>query len=257
MLDESGQEDEPPEIGSISLEDLDKIFIDDDRLNRMRDFVKPFIKKLGWREGHVHRRLYNIKNFANGILAKIEKTRIRPDTEAEAKIIELLYTMGYGTKRITYILFTYGYRNVTEEKVRKHVSGNSYKLAKLRDEMLKVIEDTRNRVFQEMGEEVMAAEKRTLILLLKNITAIQDELEDLDPIKESLKFSRLTKELSRLQLEINKMHGVDDYRKASIDVSKSILIEKEKLKLHSDHKNNQLGLGSNLAAGSTDILIIE
>ena len=55
---------------------LDDPFIDEQELLDAREYVNLYIKKnMNWREGFMHRRIYNEVNYRLGVLRKVELAR--------------------------------------------------------------------------------------------------------------------------------------------------------------------------------------
>jgi len=133
-----------------------------------------------------------------------------------------------------YCIWKLGYINISFRDLRKYIEQNRRRLEELTEKFMAELNEKRAILFQEKQEEVLALESRNLKIYMDAIVKLQDELESTDPIEFPAKFGRLAKQIENLQEKIAKMHGIEEKRKASIDINKTITIEEMLLKL----KNN-------------------
>jgi len=176
--------------------------------------------------GFDHVNCYDKKNFLTGTLEALERTRRRLSISTAEKLIDFLFIFGYSIKRIIYILYTQGYVDWHRRDIQNYINRNHFRLKKERQDLIDQMNDEIQGVFQKMKASVMKAEERTLNLYLSSIKTLQDKLVGVDPVEEFALHNRLCKQIATLQDKVNNMHGIEQLREASIDISK----DKEKLK---------------------------
>ena len=190
-----------------------------------KKYVNEYIKKeMNWREGFMHRRIYNEINYRLGILKKVELARQSITCASHKEIIKLLYILGYSEKQITYMCYEYGYRNFTIDQIRTHIKKQKTQWNKEKEEFMNEIVEAKNSIFQTMRQSIMDTERTTINIYLDKIKILQDALANLCPINDSSKFKATVNHIEKLQGLVKEAHGIDKLREASIDVEAKIAI---------------------------------
>ena len=128
---------------------LDDPFIDEQELLDAREYVNLYIKKnMNWREGFMHRRIYNEVNYRLGVLRKVELARQSITCQSQKEIIKLLYILGYGEKQITFLLYDWGYKGFNVDQVRTHINKQKTNWNKEKEEFMAEIVNAKNSIFQ-------------------------------------------------------------------------------------------------------------
>lgn len=206
---------------------LDDPFIDEQELLDAREYVNLYIKKnMNWREGFMHRRIYNEVNYRLGVLRKVELARQSITCQSQKEIIKLLYILGYGEKQITFLLYDWGYKGFNVDQVRTHINKQKTNWNKEKEEFMAEIVNAKNSIFQLMRESVMDTERTTITIYLEKIQVLQDVLSKTDPIEEDQKFRSIVTKIERLQDLCKESHGIKEWRHASIEVESKIAIAK-------------------------------
>ena len=176
-----------------------------------------------------HNSMYNKLNFKNGTIEALERTRKMLSVSSAEHIIDTLYILGYANKRIMYCLWKLGYINISFRDYRKYIEQNRRRLEEETEKFMKELNEKRVSLFQEKQEDVLALETRNLKIYMAAIAKLQDALEndpEADVIIYPAKHGRLVKQIETLQAKIDKMHGITGKRDASIDINKTVTIEK-------------------------------
>lgn len=140
------------------------------------------------------------------------------------QLLKTLYGLGFNQRDIIFCIWRLGIRGMGEHQIRKHLEYYRPEFEQEREKFMQLIEVAKAEVFQQLQEEVRAAEKRTAIILLKHIARLQEELEKIDPVDEPTKFGRLTKQIEAIERRLNAMHGIEELRRATIDTASKISI---------------------------------
>jgi len=208
---------------------LDDPFINPSEILDAKEYVNQFIKKeMNWREGFMHRRIYNEVNYRLGILKKVELARQSITCTSQNELIKLLYILGYGEKQITFLLYDWGYKGFTIDQVATRIKKNKYEWNKEKEKFMEEIVEAKNSIFQVMRESVMDTERTTITIYLDKIKTLQEHLNSLDPIEDDQKFRSTVTKIERLQDLVKRSHGIDEMRVASIKVQSEIEIAKAK-----------------------------
>jgi hypothetical protein len=91
---------------------------------------------------------------------------------------------------------------------------------------MELVDCAKATVFQELQVEIKSAEKRSAMIYLQMLEKIQTALEEIDPVIETVKFNRYTKQIDELQKKLNAMHGIDELRTTTIQTASKISILK-------------------------------
>lgn len=207
------------------------VFIPDEEYTLKKEWVNKNIKGMEWRDGYVHQRIYNEVSFKLGILDKVEAIRQKMSVESSKEITKLLHILGYPTKQIAYWLWKWGYRGISLQTIQAHVRINKRHWAKEKEKFMSEIVELKEKLFQSAKEEVMAAERTTMEILLKNIRSLQESLATLDPVKDKAEFNTTYNQLIKLEERCKSYHGLEEFRSASIKASTEVAIYKEKAKI--------------------------
>lgn len=205
------------------------VFIPDEEYSLKKAWVTENVKCMGWRDNYFHQTIYNELSFNLGILDKVEQTRQKLTVESSKEIIKLLFILGYGTKQTAYWLWKWGYKGISLPVIKSYVRIRRRFWNEERDKFMKELEDAKDRVFQTMKSEVMAREKRTLELLLRNIDSLQDELENLHPVTNKAEYNATFNQIVKLEERCKSYHGLEQYRESYIEATTAIAIHKGKL----------------------------
>lgn len=214
---------------ALRLEDL---YIGDEEVKEIKKYIQENLtSKADWRQNFRHLDIYNRINFHRGILKKLETIRRTPSSSTVEEVITLLYTMGYGLKRIVFLLWEWGFPLQNRFIVTQFVKRNKTKLKVERQKFMALIDETKSKVFQDCAEEVKGEEGRTVKIYLEKLAELNTELDNLDCVEEHTKARRLRKDIMEMTEFLNKVHGVSDVREAVIKVAaqKSILREQKRL----------------------------
>lgn len=216
------------ELGQDNIEELHKIFITDEKYDKLKDWIKVnLLSKMDWRKNWQHFEIYNRLAFKNKVLEKLEATRRDISCSSLEEVIELLYTLGYSHKRIVFMVWEMGYDNINRSIVKKHIVKRRMELERKRREFMELIIKVKSEIFQDLFENIKETERKTAEIYLNKIKLLQDELEKLDPIAEPSKNGRIIRTIEFLQFKLNEMQGINDMRKATIEVNKEITIARE------------------------------
>lgn len=214
------------------MSELDEtVFIPDEDYTLKKEWVEKNIKGMNWREGFIHQRIYNEVSFKLGILDKIEATRQRISVESSKELIKLLHILGYGGKQTAYWLWKWGYRGISYPTIQAHIRINKRHWAKEKEKFMSEIIELKEKLFQSAKEEVMAAERTTMEILLRNIKELQEELNGLHPVRDKANFNATYNQLVKLEERCKSYHGLEEFRSASIKASTEVAIYKEKSKI--------------------------
>lgn len=202
----------------------EEVFNEDDQKLFENIRFKVDIDQKGWG----HNSIYTPRNFKNGTLEALERTRRDLSCESAEKLIDILYTLGYSSKRIIYIIWKFGYQNISFRDYRKYKENHKARLEKLRKDYIKQMDEKKNELFQNRQKEVLEVESETLSIYINNIKTLQDELNNTPRmcIDEPVKFKRISGQIDTLQEKIDKMHAISLKREASIDIGKQIELKK-------------------------------
>jgi hypothetical protein len=139
-------------------------------------------------------------------------------------LLKTLYGLGFSQRDILFCIWRLGIRGIGENQIRSHLEYYRQEFENERMKNMELIQVAKAEVFQQLQAEVKAAEKRTAIILLKNINILQDELDIINPVDEPTKFGRITKQIEAIERRLNAMHGIDELRRATIDTAAKISI---------------------------------
>lgn len=193
-----------------------------------------------FQKGFGHNSIYNIKAFKNGVLEALERTRRDLSCASAEKVIDILYVLGYSTKRIIYIIWKLGYTNISFRDLRRYISNEKVRLKRDQKEYMAELERKKIVLFQNAQEQVLETENKTLQLYLKLIAQYQVELESIEnPAMEMARAKRLCREIDSLQSKIDEMHGITKKRDASIDINKEVALKLEMNKLEAKPTDGQ------------------
>lgn len=200
-------------------------------------FRKDFHEKFRGKKSRVPIRTHNKYNYVKGVLDVIYGYRAKLNNEPIAvQHLEFLYILGLSVEQIVYCMFTMGYINISIDQVRTHFSKVSIKvkLRKLQNEYMGEINILKQKVFQELGGQVMEQEKAYLETLLKKLPLLQAELRDTDPAIEVTKWNRLNKQIQEILAQCKGMHGIDEKRSAIVKTAAAITLQNQMGKNGSD-----------------------
>lgn len=172
--------------------------------------------------GHVN--VYNKANYDSGLLDKMEELRSNLPAKSIKEIIDILYTVGYGFKALTYLLYRYGYEGATSRQIRTYIQSHRVELDRKREEFMNGLIAAKKDIYQSYEQQVKKAEGESIQIYLDKIKNLQDEVRKTCPVQEPAKFKRLVSTLDALQDRINSAHGIDDLRKAYIVAETQIAI---------------------------------
>lgn len=172
--------------------------------------------------GFDHKNCYTLDNYRNGTLHALEMTRRRISIDSMYKLVEYYFILGYSNKRIIFALFEAGYENFSRRMIDNYLYKNRVRLVNERKKLMDEISQMSDTVFQDMKASVMIAEKKTLEKHLKDIEEIQKALDKVSPIDEPTLWKKYNKMLEELHRKVNAMHGIEEQRKATIDLNKSV-----------------------------------
>lgn len=216
------------------------VFIDDLELRDIKEWVTKYIKEgMDWKNNFMHRRIYNHINFTLGILRKVELARSTITITSAKELIKLLYILGYGEKQTTYLLYTWGYNSFTINQVASYIKSNYWRWNKEKEELMKQLEEAKNKIFQQMTDELMASERRTIEILLQKKDRLNEKLEQLDPIDNKDEFNICMRQIERIEKKINEAHGVNDLRKSLVKMNEELVIHKGKKSIDDGTDNNE------------------
>jgi hypothetical protein len=221
--------------GEGSIDELTKLLDDQDeeeykKWQHLRDVAS---RKYDF-SGFDHINCYTRENFLSGVLEGLEATRRRLSITTAEKLIDFLFFFGYSLKRMIFILFSQGYVNWNRRDIQNYIRRNHFRLNKERQKVIDTLNNAVNSVFQDMKASVMEAEKETLHMYLNNIKELQLALKDISPVTEPTKYTKFSRMIDDLTKKVKGMHGIDELRQATIDIS----VHKEKTK-----HNHALDLG--------------
>lgn len=212
--------------------ELRELFLEDDDAKDIQEYIRENLtSKTDWRASYKHLDVYNKVNFYRGILTKLEQVRRVPACFTVEEIIKMLYTMGYGLKRIVFLLWKWGFEIQNRFIVSAYIKRNRTELNNERQKFMALIDETKNRVFQDCIEEVKTEENKTVKIYLTKLAELNAELESLDCVEEHTKARRLRRDIMEMTEFLNKVHGVTDVREAVVRVAsqKAILREQKRL----------------------------
>jgi hypothetical protein len=217
------------------MNELDEtVFIPSEEYSLKKEWVEKNIKGMEWRDGYIHQRIYNEVSFKLGILDKIEATRQRMSVDSSKEVVKLLHILGYGSKQTAYWLWKWGYKGISLPTIQAYIRINRRHWAKDKEKFMSEIVELKEKLFQSAKEEVMAAERTTMEILLRNIKKLQESLESLDPVKDKAEFNTTYNQLIKLEERCKSYHGLEEFRSASIKASTEIAVYKEKAKVDSN-----------------------
>lgn len=203
-----------------------KVFDESDK-----DLFEKVRFKLGtdFKKGFGHNTIFNLKAFRNGTLEALERTRRDLSCTSAEKIIDILYTVGYSTKRIIYMLWKLGYENISFRDLRRYISNDKGRLKEEQQKYMAELEQKKIGLFQDAQQEVLQAENRTLRLYLKLIAKYQNELENItDPANtERLKTNRIIASINDLQAKVDEMHAITKKRDATVEINTQVELTRQ------------------------------
>lgn len=200
-------------------------------------FRKDFHDKFRGKNSRVPIRTHNKYNYVKGVLDLIYGYRTKLNNEPIAvQHLEFLYILGLSPEQIVYCMFTMGYINTTIDQVRRHFAKVSIKvkLRKLQNEYMGEINILKQKVFQELGGQVMEQEKEYLETLLKQLPELQRELKTTDVVHEPTKWNRLNKQIQEILAQCKGMHGIDEKRSAVVKTAAAMTLHNMTGKGNSD-----------------------
>ena len=249
-IDLSGLDDDPIRrrlLGKGDLEDLLKALDDKDeedykKFQVLRDLASAKYDFTGF--DHVN--CYNRENFTKGVLEALENTRKRLSISTAEKLIDFLYIFGYSIKRIIYIIFYCGYINWNRRDVQNYINRHKRRLNEERANLMAELDKKIQGVFQNMKENVMKSEEAYLVILLDKAKDLTKEIRSLDVTEDSglAKFNKLTKVLNGILEKCKGMHGIEDIRKANIEIAKQLEIKRAERSLAQGFEDDVLKLDS-------------
>jgi len=204
---------------------------DPETARKLREWTRKWLlsqTRLLGNFGHVN--VYNKANYDSGLLDKLEELRSNIPAKGISEIIDILYTVGYGFKALTYLLYRYGYDGATSRQIRTYIQSHRVELDRKREEFMNGLIAAKKDIYQVYELQVKEAEGATIKIYLEKIKKLQDELIETCPVQEPAKFKRLIGTLDALQDRINAAHGIDDLRKAYIVAETQIAINQSKEK---------------------------
>lgn len=218
-------------------EEFCKVFDDSDQ-----ELYENVRFKLGtdFHKTREHNDIYNYKNFKNLTLDALEATRRKMSCKSCEEIIDILFILGYSTKRIIYNVWKLGYVGISFRDLRQHIFQNKRRLEDARDKYMESLKEKKIVLFQQMQEEVLSTEQRTLKLYLDNIKKAQDELENTSFVDEPAKWGRFRKIIDSLQEKVDQMHGITKKRDSSIRINEQLTLQSELKKLETLPANGAL-----------------
>ena len=169
--------------------------------------------------GHEHVNCYTKENYINGTLRALENTRSRLSITSAEKLIDYLFIFGYSIKRILFILLDKGYMDFNRHVVGNYLRINKKRLEKERQNLMDELDKNVKNVFQQMKGAVMTRERETLEILLEKLDKLNRILEKIDPESEFTKFNRIRKTIEEVQVQVNKMNGIEQLRETTTKVA--------------------------------------
>jgi DNA-binding transcriptional MerR regulator len=151
--------------------------------------------------------------------------------DSSKEVVKLLHILGYGSKQTAYWLWKWGYKGISLQTIQAYIRINRRHWAKDKEKFMSEIVELKEKLFQSAKEEVMAAERATMEILLRNIKKLQESLESLDPVKDKAEFNTTYNQLIKLEERCKSYHGLEEFRSASIKASTEIAVYKEKAKV--------------------------
>ena len=209
------------------------IITDDDKALR-----KKYVGGADVNQNKVNK-IFTRKSYIKGILDKIilAKDHIGRNTEKTGdnsgglslvtRHIDFLAFLGLNAKEIFYTIYTFGYRNITFEKINEYLASivPRRRINKIKKEFIQEMELLQKDIFQEMSSEVMAQEKKYLEGLLSKLPDLYKELEELDPIMEPTKWNRVNKLITDILEKCKAMHGIELYRENTVKAQAAIAVQ--------------------------------
>lgn len=141
-------------------------------------------------------------------------------------LIKLLYSLGFSLRDITFTLYRLGFRGISQRSIRTHINNNNFEFEQERYKLMELVDCARATVFQDLQTEIKSAEKKSAEIYLRMIEKIQTALDEIDPVLETVKFNRYTKQIDALQEKLNSMHGIQELRSATIQTASKITLLK-------------------------------
>lgn len=223
-------------------EDIDKKY---GELRRLAQATVPNFQNFG------HKNCYTLENYRNGILHALESTRIEAAGNGPGDgrkgmassiypIVDWYAILGYPVKRILYALYEKGYEGFTRRIVDNYLYRHKARHKQERQKLMDKIEGVRQGVFQDMQDKVMSEEKKLLEEYLRRIEEIRSMMEELDLSKDMAKYTRYAKMADDLTNKCKNMHGLDEQRKAVIELSKNTRLLENKRGIDSGFSDKML-----------------
>lgn len=199
---------------------LMSLYMDDDSVKEMKAFLwEKLLSKHDWRESFIHFDIYNKINFDKGYLTKLEAVRRDIGSSSMEAVVDILYTMGYGQKRIIYLLFEWGFPLGNRQVVCAYMRRNKSRLSFERQKFMELIDSAKKEVFAQVHDEVLEAERKSVTVYLTHLNLLIQQLEALDPVSLPSKCRSLRKDIEAIEDRLKEVHGITDVRKAMIEVA--------------------------------------
>lgn len=220
---------------------LQELFIGDDEVKVIKQFISENLaSKKDWR-AFGHYQIYNsLNNFRNGILKKLQLVRNDISCSTAEEVIELLYIMGYGLKRIIFLTWEMGFLNQTAWTIKRHIKREKFYLNIERQKFVELMAETKKTVFQSCAAEVSLAEERTVKIYIKQLNDLNNELEHIDIQEEHGKARRIRKDIKEITETLLKCHGVDNAREWAVRVAGEKELLREKVRLMPSNNSSNL-----------------
>lgn len=213
---------------------LQKLFIDDKDIKEFREFIsEKLTSQKDWR-AFGHQDIFTKLNFYKGYLEKLQAVRNKVSCSTIEEVIKILYAMGYTRKRICYLLWEFGFDHDNIHIINLHIRRNKFYLERERIEFMELMEQTKETVFQKCRIEVQKAEEDSVRIYIDHVNLINKELATLDPTIEFTKCRRLRKDLAEYMDILNRVHGINDIRKWTLEVEARKQLMQEQARLHSN-----------------------
>jgi len=167
------------------------------------------------------------KGFSKAKMDVVEKYVLAcriPKHHSVNEMVEALYISGCGLNEICYHVYKAGYKGITSHSIKEVIDNRKYRLNILRKKFMSDILQLKAGVFQKFSAEVHQAESNNIIIYLNKIEDLQQRMLQTDPFDEeaSPTFSQLMNMVEKIQETMNRSHGVEDIRKAQIDLSSKL-----------------------------------
>lgn len=176
-----------------------------------------------------YNKFFNDRSYLTGFLDRVFLGKNKNITDNFLKdTMFYLFSLGYSSRTVLYVLYTIGYRHLDFESVKKFKERKKIEIELERRKLMERLKNTKEEVFQDMKDDVMEKEKAYLKVLLSQQQELVDKLSSLSPIKDGTEWSSVNAKIKAINKELKEMHGIDSYRKAVVDAHKEIYIEQNK-----------------------------